>query len=292
MGSLVFLLPLLMAPSDTLSPSVMQKLLPAAVSTWQWSEPSKVYSGREIFQYMDGAGEVYLAYGFQRLLVQRYARPNQEEILVEVFDMGASRNAYGAFTSIRGYGTRADIGQEGEYKAGLLAFWKGRYFVCVIIERENEEARRAVYQLASLIAEGIKEEGSKPLILRLLPEGEYTPETLRYFYRNEILNIHFFVADKNLLHLSDNTDAVLVRMKSNKSYLLIIQYPHLDDAAAAFRDFTAGYMPESGERGIVQTENKKWTICRRFGNTLSVVFDAPSQTEAEILLDALQRRLP
>ena len=48
---------------------------------------------------MNGAGEVYLAYGFQRLLVQRYARPNQEEILVEVFDMGYPRNAYGALTN-------------------------------------------------------------------------------------------------------------------------------------------------------------------------------------------------
>ncbi|MBF8297304.1 MAG: hypothetical protein HW389_3849, partial [Bacteroidetes bacterium] len=102
MGSLLLFLPLIMTPPDTVSPAALQKLLPASLHQWSFAESSKVYTGREIFQYMDGAGEVYLAYGFQRLLVQRYSRPNQEEILVEVFDMGFPRNAYGAFTNLKG----------------------------------------------------------------------------------------------------------------------------------------------------------------------------------------------
>jgi hypothetical protein len=269
----------------------MQKLLPTSLYSWSFAEPSKTYTGREIFQYMNGAGEVYLAYGFRRLLVQRYACPEQEEILVEVFDMGFPRNAYGALTNLSGYGTPVEIGQGGEYKGGLLAFWKGRYFVCVIIDRENEEARKAVYQMAAIISEAIREEGAPPEILRYLPEDEYAPETLKYFYRNEILNIHFFVADRNLFHLSDKTDAVLVRMKSTKSYLLLIRYSEADESTAAFGDFTTRYMPESRGSGIIQTENMKWTACRRHRDMLAVVFDAPTRADAETILDTVQRRL-
>jgi len=269
----------------------MQKLLPTSLYSWSFAEPSKTYTGREIFQYMNGAGEVYLAYGFRRLLVQRYACPEQEEILVEVFDMGFPRNAYGALTNLSGYGTPVEIGQGGEYKGGLLAFWKGRYFVCVIIDRENEEAKKGVYQMAAMISETIKEEGALPQILRFLPEGQYVPETLKYFYRNEILNIHFFVADRNLFHLSDKTDAVLVRMKDTKSYLLLIQYSEADESTAAFGDFTTRYMPESRGSGIIQTENMKWTACRRHRDMLAVVFDAPTRADAETILDTVQRRL-
>ena len=291
MGSLLLLLPFMITPQDTVSAETMQKLLPPSLYAWSYAESSKSYTGRQIFQYMDGAGEVYLAYGFQRLLVQRYARPKQEEILVEVFDMGFSRNAYGALTNLSGYGTPVEIGQGGEYKSGLLAFWKGRFFVCVAIDRENEEAKKAVYQLAAMISEAIKEEGDRPRILRFLPEGEYIPETLKYFYRNEILNIHFFVADRNLFHLTDKTDAVLVRMKGTRSYLLLIHYSEADESTAAFGDFTTRYMPESKGSGIIQTENMKWTACRRHRDMLAVVFDAPTRADAETILDTVQRRL-
>lgn len=291
MASLLVFLPLMINPPDTLSPEALQKLLPTSLYEWSFAEPSRSYTGREIFKYMDGAGEVYLAYGFQRLLVQRYACPNQEEILVEVFDMGFPRNAYGALTNLSGYGTPVDIGQGGEYKSGLLAFWKGRYFVCVLIDRENEEAKKAVYQMAAMISEAIREQGAPPDILRLLPPGEYVPESLKYFYRNEILNLHFYVADRNLFHLSDKTDAVLVRMKSTRSYLLLIQYSEADESTAAYGDFTTLYMPEGRGSGIIQTENKKWTACRRRRDVLAVVFDAPTRADAETLLDSVQRRL-
>lgn len=291
MASLLLLLPLMMTPSDTLTPAALQNLVPTSLFQWSVAEPSRTYTGREIFHYMDGAGEVYLAYGFQRLLVQRYARTGQEEILVEVFDMGVPRNAYGAFTNMQGRGPSVEIGQSGEYKSGLLNFWKGRYFVCVMIDMENDDAKKAVFGIAAMISETITEQGQIPDIVALLPQGEYLPETLRYFYRNEILNIHFYVADKNLFHLNETTDAVLVRTKSNKSYLLLIQYPGRAEAGAAFTDFTKQYMPESRGSGVVRTENKKWTACRKARNVLAVVFDAPTQIEAQKLLDRVQRRL-
>lgn len=281
-----------MTPSDTLTQTAMQELLPTSLRGWDVSEPTRFYSGREIFRYMDGAGEVYLAYGFRRLLVQRYARPNHEEILVEIFDMGLARSAFGAFTNMGGRGPVVDIGQGGEFKTGLLSFWKGRYFVCVMIDREDDEAAHAVLELGKWISAKIKEQGSKPDILRFLPDGSYASSSLRYFFRNEILNIHYYVADANLLHLHEQTDAVLVRMISDKSYLLLVQYPTSEQADSACIDFSRHYMPEGREKRIIQTENKKWTGCVRHKNFLVVVFDGGSQAQAQNLLEDIRRRLP
>lgn len=290
MGSLLLLLPLMMTPSDTLSRAALQNLLPTSLYQWSFAELSKIYTGREIFQYMDGAGEVYLAYGFQRLLVQRYARSNQEEILVEIFDMGVPRNAYGAFTNMQGRSPAVEIGQGGEYKSGLLNFWKGRFFVCVMIDRENEEAKKAVFGIAAMISEYIREVGLVPEIISMLPDGLYSQETVRYFYRNEILNIHYYVADKNIFHLNESTEAVLARNKNDKSYLLLIHYPSGASADSGYAEFMAQYMPESHGSGIVQTENKKWTVCRRRGRGIMAVFDVPTRDEAQKLLDIAQRR--
>ena len=292
MPPLLLLLTFAMTPSDTLSQSAMQKLLPTSIHSWKASEPARFYSGREVFRYMDGAGEVYLAYGFNRLLVQRYARPNQEEILVEIFDMGRPRSAFGAYTNMQGRGPAVAIGQAAEYKSGLLSFWRGRFFVCVMIDNENEEATKAVLDLGSRISESIGEDGTTPSLLHVLPQELFEPQTLRYFFRHEILNIHFYVADKNIFRLNESTDAVLVRLKSDKSHLLLIQYPSLEEAAAAYADFTKSYMPEAQAKGWIQTENKKWTGCSVHRKYVLAVFDAPALIDAQNLLTTLQRILP
>ncbi|MFH0991462.1 MAG: DUF6599 family protein [bacterium] len=291
MTPLLLLLPLIIAPSDTLSQTAMQKLLPQSLNQWTVSESARAYSGKEIFKYMNGAGEVYLAYGFHRLLVQRYARPGQEEILVELFDMELPRNAFGAFTNMQGRGPAVGIGQDGEYKSGLLTFWKGRFFVCVLVDNENEEVNKTVLEMGKQISAGINEEAVKPVILQLLPQGDVLPGSLRYLYRHEILNLHYYVSDKNLFHLNDKTEAVLVRMQSDKSYLLLIQYPKEGEAEAALAEFTTQYMPDAHGSNVIQTENRKWTGCIRQNTFLLVVFDAGVELKARELLETVRRRL-
>jgi Family of unknown function (DUF6599) len=292
MTSLFMFLCFFMTGPDAPSGFPMEKFLPSSIHRWTVSDSALCYHGKAIFNYMDGAGEVYLAYDFRDLLVQRYACPGQEEILVEIFDMGLPRNAFGIFSYMEGRGPAVAVGQAGEYKSGLLCFWKDHYFVCVQVDRENEEAKSAQLEMGKQISDAIRRDGDLPRILRYLPEGEYTPGTLRYFFRNEILNIHFYVADDNVLLLDGRTEAVLVRMKSDKSYLLLIEYPEPALADSAYHNFLSHYMPDASGAGIVRSENNKWTACVKHATYVAVVFDAPSSGEARNHLSGIERRLP
>lgn len=286
------LVPLVMAPPDTLTPAPMQQFLPSSIDGWTVLEPGRLYSGREIFEYMDGAGEVYLAYNFDSLLVQRYSRAGQEEILVEIFDMGLPRNAFGVFTYMLGRGPAVPIGQAGEYKSGLLCFWKERYCVYIRIEEENDQAKGAVLEIGRRIAAAIATEGRKPILLQCLPEETYVPESLRYFYRNEILNTHFYVADGNLFLLDDRTEAVLVRMKSDRSHALLVVYPDDGHADSAYRSVLAHLMHDAGREEFVKTENGKWTACTKQDTYVIAVFDALTKQDAMNTISQFRRRLP
>jgi hypothetical protein len=292
MTTLFLFLSFIMASSDTLQQTTMQKFIPQSIDCWKESDSSRFYSGEKIFDYMDGAGEIYRSYNFQKLIVQRYVCPNQEEILVELFDMGSARNAYGVYTYMQGRGIRVNIGQDGEYKMGLLCFWKDKYFVCVRIEKENSDASKAVFDLGEKIAGAIPTEGIRPAILKYLPVNKYVEKSLRYFYRSEILNIHYYVADGNILHLNDSTECVLVRMKKDSSYLLLDGYPDKEQTDSAYDSFLTHYMPDSKGEGIVKTENKKWTACVKEKNYILIIFDAPTKEQAMISLDTFKRRLP
>jgi hypothetical protein len=278
--------------SDTLPGTAMQDFLPSSLNQWVVSEETHIYSGREIFRYMDGAGEIYLAYDFQSLIAQRYARPGQEEILVEIFDMGQPRNAFGVFTYMRGRGPTVPIGQEGEYKSGLLCFWRNQYFVCVQIARENEEAKKTVLELGEKIAAAVGVDGEPPEILRFVPDEECLPGTVRYFTRHEILNIHYYVADGNPFRLNGKTECLLARMRRDRAYLLLINYSTEAEADSALGEFASAYMPEAPEQKVVRTENGKWTACARYGDYICAIFDAATNMQAAEYLDMVKGRLP
>jgi hypothetical protein len=286
------LLNLAFAQDQTPLSNPMQDLLPQSILQWRVSEPPRSYPGTRIFEYMDGAGEVYRAYDFKDLLVQRYACPNQEEILVEIFDMRSARNAFGVFTYMKGRGPAVPVGQDGEYKSGLLCFWKGKYFVYTMIDKENDEATKAVLKLGKAISDAIHETGERPPFLQLLPQGEYLPNTLRYFFTHEILNSHFYVADGNPLLLDGTTEGLLVRMKHDKSYLLLIGYPSRGQADSGYTSFLKQYMPRTLEQGIVKTANGKWTACMKQNTSIAIVFDAATRKEATRILNIVKRRLP
>jgi len=53
----------------------LQKVLPENVRNWAKAEQDQFYDGQTIFDYIDGAGEVYRAYNMQRCLSRRYVAP-------------------------------------------------------------------------------------------------------------------------------------------------------------------------------------------------------------------------
>jgi hypothetical protein len=281
-----------MPHSDTTFHTTLLQMLPTSINQWEMSEPPRFCSGSEIFDYMDGAGEVYLAYNYQHLLSVLYASAGEEEILVELFDMGSDRDAFGIFTYMMGRGPEYPIGQNAEYKNGLLCFWKGKYFAYVHIDNENKESKEAVLALGTRISESIPDKGDLPAILQILPEGIYLPASLRYFQRYEILNAHFFVARSNIFNLNEQTEAIIVKMKNGKSQLLIIAYPSGEIADSAYNNFNTLYFHDAKTKGIVQTQNNMWTASLRHVRYLTVVFDASTQQQALEILENIRRRLP
>ena len=59
--------------------------LPESVGNWTRSDTPREINSENIFAYMNGAGELYLAYRFQHLDVFEYTFGNQNNIVVELF---------------------------------------------------------------------------------------------------------------------------------------------------------------------------------------------------------------
>jgi hypothetical protein len=239
--------------------TAMAELLPERVADWTRGEPV-AYDRETIFDYIDGAGEVYRSFAFSQVQVAVYTRPDAPDITVELFDMGNPADAYGVFSYTR---EREESGLGGGYerKGRVLCFWQDRYYVCVASEERTEDSDRAVM------------------------------ESERFFHLHQSLNYHYYLARENILNLGPEADAMLARYAPGSTYLLVVDYGSEGDAAAAASSFKQAYLPDSDDSETVRTENGKFTSYEQRDRYVVVVLDAESLAAAKDLRQAAVNRL-
>jgi hypothetical protein len=268
----------------------MTDVLPERIAGWTRGDSSIVYDRETIFDYINGAGEVYRSYAFSHVVVAVYAGPEGPDITVELFDMGNPADAYGVFSYAR---EREESGLGGGYerKGRVLCFWQDRYYVCVASEERTEDSDRVLMEVARAISERMPPASNPPDLLTLLPGAGRVAFSERFFHLHQSLNYHYYLARENILNLGPETDAVLARYAPGSVYLLLVKYQDESNAAAAASSFQQGYLPNSGDAQTVQTENGKFSSYERHDRYVIVVLDAESETAANDLLQATVNRL-
>jgi hypothetical protein len=269
--------------------------LPAEGAGWKWDGKEMNYDSTSVFQYMNGAAELYLAYGFQNLKVRRFEKPNQPPITLELHDVASSENAHGVFSFER-QDEPVGIGQGSEFGGGLLRFWKGKYFVSIYADGGGVEVESAILTLGRATADSIQETGPEPRLIGFIPGKEHglVDKSIRYLRSHILLNQRFFIAHQNILNLSRRTEAVLAQYtrEKQKVHLLLIRYPTVKEAKDAYQSFMGAYLPDAGGKNLLKTEDQKWTMTRQGGEVIIVVFGAPTAADAEALLKATEETLP
>ncbi len=263
-------------------------MLPPEIDGWKKTGPAEVFDQKTLFKYIDGGAELYISYRFEKLTAFRYVREKDEEIKVDLFDMGNSYNAYGVFSHGR-EGLSTEVGQGSEYSSGLLNFWKDRYYVSLLGYPESSDKRQVIFKLGAAISRLIPRNGLEPAIISYLPSECLIAESIRYFHHYIWLNTYYFISNENILLIDPETEAVLTKYSGagGKYFLILIKYPDLQKARAAEASFLKYYMPAASS-GIERFENGRFAGIKRSNTCLVVVLDAAKKKTVE---DALTRTI-
>jgi hypothetical protein len=260
-------------------------LLPEQIDTWTRSDSATSYDRETIFDYINGAGEVYRSYAFDRVAVVVYTGSQGPDITVELFDMGNTADAYGVFSYAREQ-EETGIGGGYEQKGRVLCFWQDRYYVCVASEERTADSDRALLDISRAISGRLPPASDPPDLVAMLPGAGLVAFSERFFHLHQSLNYNYYLARENILELSPETDAVLARYAPGSTYLLLIRYANESDAAAAVSSFRQGYLPEADDSQTVETGNGAFQSYGRRDRFVVVVLDAVSETAADDLLQA------
>ena len=267
-------------------------LLPDIIEGWKVTREDARYGRDTLYDYIDGGAELYLSYGFKGVINRTYVKANQPDMVVDIFDMDTSQNAYGVFSHSMET-VETTFGQGSQSSEGLVLFWKGQYYISIMAYPETAESKKALFDLARKIDGAIAEEGPLPAILNLLPQRSLAKESIRSFHHHAWLNSLYFVADQNILQIDNTTDALLAKYGKgkNRSLLLLVQYRDDKAAQRAYKNFVKQYLPELSQKTSVQIEDGTWTACHLEGSLLIAVFNAPKEDEAVNLIKRVEKRL-
>jgi hypothetical protein len=120
-----------------------------AVAGWEKSSDTRVYEAKDLWQYIDGDAEQYIAAGVVSTATCDYKYQNQLHAVVDVYTMGDSAGARKILESAVSNGaSKVEVGDAGIAYEQSVIFRKGRYLVRIVAYEDTPGTGQALLALA------------------------------------------------------------------------------------------------------------------------------------------------
>ncbi len=235
----------------------LSAFLPYRIDEWQKTGEDQYFKGEQLFDFINGGAELYLSYNYQQVIHRDYEATEHESIMVDFFDMGSSKDAFGVYSHTREKNDNI-VGQGSQIFTGALIFWKDQYFISITSTSAEKTVQEAIVETAKKIANKIPQKGNRPEILKLLPCKTLTEHKYMYFHHPIWQNAYFFISNDNIFNINDSTDAVMAGF--DKGYLLLIKYPLPKQAKKAYKKAKKKLSGNKTEQNHFLFKNKEYLI--------------------------------
>jgi hypothetical protein len=172
------------AAADAVSASGGSQLLgiippPGTPEGWSRTKPPQAFGADDLWEFIDGAAETYLAFGFQEALSAGHAFGGTE-VTVEVYRMAGSLNAWGIFMQeLPPSAGFLQLGRDGYAGSNVVVFWKGACYVKLTAPAADRPGQARLVALARAIADRLPEGDPLPPEIAWFPPDGLTPHSVR-----------------------------------------------------------------------------------------------------------------
>jgi hypothetical protein len=174
-----------------------------------------VYGPDKLWDFINGAADMYLAYGFVDLHIAEYKK-GKNVIKLEVYRHSNNTMAFGIYSSERSPSFRfINLGAQGYETGGAINFFKGEYYVKIRTFSKSEKTLQAAKSLAQSVSGMLKGESKMPAALAQFPETGKKPN--EEIYINESVLGHKFLNKAYKANYEIGPDIFSVFILENKT---------------------------------------------------------------------------
>ncbi len=173
-----------------LAPASAQELTMPQLSGFKQKSDYPVFGPENLWDFINGAADAYLALGFIDLHVTEYKK-GKEEIKLEIYRHDNHTNAFGIYASERSPSFRfMNLGAQGYVADGAINFFKGNYYVKIRTYSKKEKTLQAASSLAQKVSDMLAGETEMPRPLTLFP-GEGLKKNAESYINESVLGHSF-----------------------------------------------------------------------------------------------------
>jgi hypothetical protein len=300
--------------------------LPKAVGIWTRPDSPQLITSKNIFDYMDGAGELYIGYCFDHLECYEYKAPSQNDILVELYFMKSSDDAFGLLSLDWG-GEPLELAGEAAgstkpsppkttaesslwpkalYAEGLLRLWSDTIYARIMASQETPESKEAVLSIGRSL---VKDRTNPPLpkLVRKLQDSftggwKLDKDRTSYFRSHLVFNSIYYLGQENMLDLDLNSEAVTSPYEKKdlegkkRIHFLLVKYDDSRKARQALAHFHKVYLPEhpvflqpgsSGEISNIFLIEDGWLGYKIKHNSIAFIFECSDEETARTIINEI-----
>lgn len=274
----------------------IEKLIPSLseLNGWKFISEPQVYVGDDLFNLIDGGADLYLEYGFTKVVSAQYADSLLSNIQVEIYEMADAASAYGIFSITqqtadwsKKYGKLSAVNQN------YISFWKSRYYVVISWSTRQQQDETLLTKLADIIGQKIPGEGNYPDLLQSFQNIDQGKEVI-YLKGNLALSNFYYFDYKDIFKIKE---ALAYSFENHK--MIIIHYADqtkaietLSDARGSMSNSKRITDVSSAFQGFGCKDNKGNRIqIRQIKNYAVIMVALDSSISLEPFMDDITRKI-
>lgn len=152
-----------------------------------WTKKGKpdLYTPDNLFEYINGAAEVFLSYDFVKLATLTYENNKENSFTVDVYQHSSDRNGFGIYSQEKPQkGDFLDIGTQGYYEKGVLNFLKGSFYVKMSGYDLGDNDKKILTTAARRLAKALEGSMDFPAVVKCFPGKGKIANSEVYINRN------------------------------------------------------------------------------------------------------------
>ena len=128
-----------------------------------------VYTPDDLWDYINGAADAYLALGFNDLHINEYVK-GKTRIKAEAYRFSYDAESFGIYSMERSPGYNfINTGVQGYMEEGVLNFYKGEYYIKIMTHSKSRRVNDLMKVLADKISEILPGKNEFPALLGAFP---------------------------------------------------------------------------------------------------------------------------
>lgn len=152
---------------------------------WQKEGVPDIYTPDNLFEYINGAAEVYLGYSFEKLATLTYKNKKNQSLTVDIYRHKNQNNGFGIYSQEKpAIGEFLTIGTQGYYEKGVLNFFKGCFYVKMTCFDIEDNDKLLLTSTANRIANRLMAKEHFPLPVLCLPAKSKKKNSEKYIAKN------------------------------------------------------------------------------------------------------------